>query len=85
LKLKNYFKDSALAIFVRVKDLEVLEERLRHRNSDPEESIKKRLAKAAYEMTFEKEFDKVLISDQLESTLQTALNYVNDFIFPKKG
>jgi len=85
LKLKQHFKDRALAIFVRVKDLDVLEDRLRHRNSDSEESIKKRLAKAEYEMSFEKEFDKVLISDQLDETLQTALNFVDDFIFPKKG
>jgi guanylate kinase len=80
LKLKEYFKQRAMAVFVRVKDLDELEQRLRHRNSDPEESIKRRLSKAAFEMTFEHDFDKILISDQLEITLKKAERLVNDFV-----
>ena len=84
LKLKEHFKDSALAVFVRVKNLEILEERLRHRNTESEENIKRRLAKAEYEMTFEKGFDKTLISDELDKTLETAEKLVSDFIYPQK-
>lgn len=81
LKLKEHFKEKALAIFVRVKDLNILEERLRHRNTESEENIKKRLAKAEFEMTFENEFDKILISDKLDHTLKESEKLVFDFIY----
>ena len=80
LNLKKYFRSKALAVFVRVKDLSVLEERLRHRNTESEENIKKRLAKAQYELSFENGFDKTVISDKLDRTLGTARVMVEDFI-----
>ncbi len=85
LKLKNYFKDRALAIFVMVKDLDVLEKRLRHRNTDSEESILRRLSKSELEMTFENDFDKTVISDKLETTLKESEVLVNDFVFEGKA
>ncbi len=81
LNLKKHFREKALAIFVRVKDVKVLEERLRHRNTESEENIKKRLAKAEFELTYENGFDKTLISDKLELTLDTAERWVQDFIY----
>lgn len=84
LKLKEHFKEKALAIFVRVKDLDILEERLRHRNTESEENIRKRLAKAEFEMTFESGFDKTLISDQLDHTLKESEKLVFDFIHSDK-
>jgi guanylate kinase len=83
VKLKEHFKERALAVFVRVKDVKVLEERLRHRNTESEESIQKRLSKAEFEMSFEDGFDKILISDKLDQTLQKAEKLVSDFIFPQ--
>ncbi len=80
LNLKKFFKEKALAVFVRVANEQVLEERLRHRNTETEEGIQKRLAKAKYESTFEKEFDKTIISDKLDKTMQEAENLVNGFI-----
>jgi len=81
LKLKEYFKDKALGIFVRVNDLNVLEQRLRNRNTETEKNIIKRLAKAEFEMTFENGFDKTLISDDLDQTLKMAEQLVFDFIY----
>ncbi len=80
LKLKEYFKEKALAVFVKVKEMKVLEERLRHRNTEPEEQIRKRLEKAAYEMGFAKDFDKILVSDVLEETLKQAEEMVREFL-----
>jgi len=84
LNLKKHFKDRALAIFVKVKDVRVLEERLKHRNTESDENIKKRLDKAKFEMSFENGFDKTLISDNLENTLKTAEKWVEDFVLPPK-
>ncbi|MCG8310387.1 MAG: guanylate kinase [Cytophagales bacterium] len=83
LNLKKYFKHRALALFVRVKNLKVLEERLRHRNTESEENIKERLAKAEYELSFENGFDKTIISDKLGITLDTAEKLVEEFVFGK--
>ncbi len=85
LKLKNFFKDRALAIFVLVKDLNVLEKRLRHRNTESEESIQRRLSKSEFEMTFENEFDETLISDKLDETLKTSEDLVYEFIYEAKS
>ena len=82
LNLKKHFRQRALAVFVRVKDLRVLEERLRHRNTESDENIKKRLAKAEYEMAYENGFDVTLFSDKLEQTLKTAEKLVEEFIYP---
>ena len=81
LKLKEYFQERALGIFVRVRNLQVLEKRLKHRNTESEENIRKRLAKAEFEMTFESGFDKTLISDDLEQTLKVSEKLSLEFIY----
>lgn len=80
IQLKKHFQEKALAIFVKVKDLKVLEERLRHRNTESDENINKRLAKAEYELSFENEFDKTVISNKLNLTLEDAKSLVDDFV-----
>ena len=80
LNLKNYFTEKGLAVFVKVSNLQTLEERLRHRNTESDEVIQKRLKKASYELAFEKDFDITVISRKLENTLKDAENIVLDFI-----
>ena len=72
INLKNYFGDKALAIFVKVPSMEVLKERLHDRGTESEESLSRRLFKAKFEMTFQDKFDKVLINQDLEHSLQQA-------------
>ena len=72
LNLKKYFGDKALAIFVKVPSMEVLKERLKDRGTESEESLSRRLFKANFEMTFQDKFDKVLINEDLEHSLQQA-------------
>lgn len=81
IKLNEYFKDQCLAIFVKVRNMEELEARLRHRNTENEENIKKRLAKAEYEMSFENKFDITLVSEELRLTLKKAEELVTRFIY----
>lgn len=81
IKLKDYFQEKALAVFVKVKDLSVLESRLVHRNTESGSSIQNRLSKAKYEMSFENRFDVTLISDNLNETLKTAEELVSNFIY----
>jgi guanylate kinase len=80
LNLKKQFGEQACAIFVSPPNLEELENRLRYRNTDDEDSLQKRLGKAEYEMTFAEEFDHILVNDTLEHALQEAERLVKDFI-----
>src|SRR3989337_1422052 len=68
LNLKKYFGDKALAIFVKVPSLEVLKDRLNDRGTETEESLSRRLFKANFEMSFQDQFDVVLINEELSSS-----------------
>lgn len=80
LNLKKYFGDKALAIFVKCPSKELLEQRLRTRATDTEESISARLFKVQFEMSFEKDFDVTLVNLDLEEALKTAQKLVDDFV-----
>jgi guanylate kinase len=54
------------SIFISPPSLEVLKERLQFRNSENEETLRNRLAEAQVEMEGAKEFDKIIINDDLE-------------------
>ncbi|GAB3931897.1 guanylate kinase [Larkinella terrae] len=89
LKLKKYYGDKALAIFVKVPDEETLRERLLGRGTETEDSLSKRLFKVHFEMSFQDQFDVILVNDELESTLKKAQKLTDDFlqndIIPKKA
>lgn len=52
--------------------VDVLEKRLRGRASDSEEQISMRLAKARHELSFYKEYNYVVINDQLEDAVASV-------------
>jgi guanylate kinase len=76
---RNYPVDT-LSIFIKVPNMEILEQRLRARGTETEESIQKRLSKARYELTFEDQFNEVLINDDLDRTLKEAEDIVRKFL-----
>jgi guanylate kinase len=80
LRLKEYFGENALAIFVKVPSMEELEKRLINRGTETEESLSKRLYKVKFEMAFQDQFDVVLLNDDLESSFKKAQNVYDDFI-----
>ncbi|MBN2697548.1 MAG: guanylate kinase [Bacteroidales bacterium] len=80
LNLKDAFGRRALALFISPPSLDVLAERLMKRNTDDEASVRKRIDKARYELTFRDRFDQVIVNDKLEETLCTAEEAVRDFL-----
>lgn len=80
LNLKKYFGDQALAIFVKVPDLETLQSRLKKRDTETEESLQRRVEKATYEMSFEPQFDTTVLNDDLEKAKEESLRLVKDFL-----
>jgi guanylate kinase len=79
LNLKKYFGDKALAVFVSVPSLEVLKQRLNDRGTETEESLSRRLYKAQFEMTFQDQFDVVLVNEKLEQSLKEAQRLYEGF------
>ena len=80
VNLKKYFGDQALSVFIQAPSVEVLRDRLVKRGTDSAEDIDKRVAKAAEEMTYAPQFDKVLINDDLATAFEEAEAMVNEFL-----
>ena len=82
LNLKKYFGKSALAVFVKIPSIEVLEQRLRNRGTESEGGISRRLFKAKFELTFKDQFDVTLLNQDLEESIQIAQQLYKNFAGP---
>ena len=80
MHIKQMYPDETLTVFIKVPSMEELRRRLTARGTDNPEQLRKRLAKAEYELGFESEFDVVLVNDQLEVTLVEAEEIVRNFL-----
>ncbi len=80
LNIKKAYPDRALSVFVMPPTPETLKNRLLNRCTDDEESIKKRLEKAHWELGFADQFDTILINDKLEDSVINAIKIVDNFI-----
>jgi len=80
LNIKKQFGDAALAIFVQPPSVKELENRLKRRDTESDESLAKRVAKAEEELTFAHRFDVVVVNDVLDDAKKEAYRLVADFI-----
>ncbi len=82
INVKKRFKQDVLSIFIMPPSIEELEKRLRGRATDSEDVIRKRLAKAEYEIGFANLYDKVIVNDNLseavEDVRKTIFKFVNN-------
>lgn len=80
MRIKEKFPQRTLSVFVKTPSIEVMEQRLRARNTETEEKIQQRLAKAERELSFAKNFDVILINDDLNLAQKEAVDIVASFI-----
>jgi len=80
LHIKQIYPQETLTVFIKVPSIQELERRLVARGTDSPENLQKRLAKAEYELSFETQFDAVLVNDVLEDTLIHAEEIVRNFL-----
>lgn len=80
LNIKNYFGDKALAVFVKPPSVEVLEQRLRFRSTETEETLRMRIDKAIHELAYENRFECVLLNEKLEDALMEAERLITEFL-----
>jgi len=77
---KMYPEDESMVIFIRPPSLETLIKRLKNRKTESAKSLKKRIARVKEEMTYENNFDKILVNDILEVALKEAELMIEDYL-----
>ncbi|MFH0896267.1 MAG: guanylate kinase [Bacteroidota bacterium] len=80
LHLKKTFGEKALSVFVRPPSIQELKKRLEKRGTESEESLKKRIGKAEYEMAFANLFDVEVVNDDREAACREAEEIVKKFL-----
>lgn len=83
LNIKKFYGDEALSVFIEPPTMEELENRLKNRGTENDASLKKRLAKAEYELSFAQQFDKIVLNDDLKTAQQEMIDLVRDFLEEK--
>lgn len=66
----------AILIFLQPPSLEELRHRLESRGTDPPEAIERRIAKASWEMEQMRKFDRCILNDKLEDTVNELVNLI---------
>lgn len=80
LNIKKRFGKEVLTIFIMPPSKKVLEQRLRSRGTDSDETIAKRLEKSEYEMGFADKFDIVVVNDNLEKAVDEVESRIRHFV-----
>ena len=80
INIKRHYGHEALSLFIQPPSIEELRRRLESRATDTPEAIEERLAKAAYEMTFAPQFDRIVVNDNLDVAKAEMLQLVGDFL-----
>jgi guanylate kinase len=80
LNVQSLYPNQSLSLFIEPPSLEELEKRLRARGTETEESLKSRISKASYEMSFKHKFDHIIINDQLDRACAVAERLVREFL-----
>lgn len=80
LDLKEVYQTRALAVFVSPPSVEVLEQRLRARGTEDDQTLKVRVDKALHEMGYADRFDAVIVNDELVTAQDEAVSLVRRFL-----
>jgi guanylate kinase len=80
MNIKRMYPGRSLSIFVQAPGLKELEKRLRERNTETEEKLQMRLAKAREEWQMAPLFDYILINDDKERAVAELTGLIHSFI-----
>ena len=80
LNLKRIFPDNSLLLFLKPPSIEVLQQRLKGRESEDEESMRVRLERARLELEYADRFDEVIVNDNLGKTVEAVTELISKFL-----
>lgn len=72
LSIKKLYSHDAVLIFIKPPSIEVLTERLKNRNTETPETIRKRLERVPMELGKANEFDHAVINDELTKAVNAV-------------
>lgn len=78
--IKKQYPDNSLAVFVQPPSIEELKKRLEQRKTETPEKIDMRVAKAAEELSYAKDFDVIIYNDDLDNAKKEVYKIVKDFL-----
>jgi guanylate kinase len=80
MRVQKQFPEQCLSLFINPPSIEELKKRLQSRGTETPESIAARVNKAAYEISFKDQFDKIIVNDELKRACAEAEQVIADFI-----
>jgi guanylate kinase len=80
LSVKSSHDGPSLSLFIEPPSLEELARRLSKRGTETEDSLRTRVEKAAYELTFKDRFDRRIVNDDLQNACEEAASIVEGFL-----
>jgi guanylate kinase len=83
IHVQQQFPQTSLSLFIEPPSVDELKKRLQSRGTETEESFAARINKAAYELSFKDQFNKVVVNDDLQKACIEAEMIVFGFINKK--
>ncbi|HET6528818.1 MAG TPA: guanylate kinase [Balneolaceae bacterium] len=80
LNVKNIYGSDCISIFIQPPSIDALEQRLIKRGTETLISVENRLKRAEEEMSFAKNFDYVVVNDDLETAYKEVKAIIEPFI-----
>ncbi|MEO5946340.1 MAG: guanylate kinase [Chitinophagaceae bacterium] len=84
INVQQLYPYNSLSLFIEPPSIDELERRLRARGTESEASIKARITKASYELSFKQQFDHIILNDELKKACAEAQDVVSKFLQPDR-
>ena len=78
--MQQQYPQSSLSLFIQPPSVDELKKRLESRGTETPESLAARVNKAAYELSFKDQFNKLITNDDLQRACDVAEGIVAEFI-----
>ena len=80
MHVQKQHPENSLSIFIEPPHIDELERRLHSRGTETAESLKARINKAAFELSFKDHFDKIIVNHDLSKACHEAEEIVRSFL-----
>ena len=80
LNIKKQYGEKSISIFIKAPSVEELRNRLEARGTESPQTLQERLDKAAYELSFAEQFDRIIVNDNLDRAIEETLKIIDAFI-----
>lgn len=80
IHIQQQYPENTLSLFIEPPSVDELKNRLQSRGTETAESLAARINKAAYELSFKDQFNKLIINDELQRACSEAEKIVKEFL-----